>query len=76
MTQNLKFPCASFENIVEKGENAGYLYFLFVPQCFQNPSSLRSEILGIVGEGNVCNKGWMYLVRKDFVMMFMVHWSL
>ena len=24
-----------FENIVGKGENAGYQHFLFIPQCFQ-----------------------------------------
>ena len=27
------------ENIVGKGENAGYQHFLLLPQCFQNPSS-------------------------------------
>ena len=26
------------ENIVGKGENAGYKHFLLFPQCFQNPS--------------------------------------
>ena len=26
------------ENIVEKGENAGYQHFLRFPQCFQMPS--------------------------------------
>ena len=26
------------ENIVEKGENAGYQYFLIFPLCFQKPS--------------------------------------
>ena len=31
------------ENIVGKGENAGYQHFLLFPQCFQKPSSLKVE---------------------------------
>ena len=27
----------SVENIVRKGENVGYQYFLLFPQCFQKP---------------------------------------
>ena len=30
------------ENIVGKGENAGYQYFLLFPQCVQKPSCPRS----------------------------------
>ena len=29
------FISESVENIVEKGENAGYKHFLLLPQCFQ-----------------------------------------
>ena len=29
------------ENIVGKGENAGYKHFLLFPQCFQRPSFFR-----------------------------------
>ena len=29
------------ENIVGKGENAGYQHFLLFPKCFQEASSLR-----------------------------------
>ena len=36
------------ENIVGKGENAGYQHFLLYSQCFQKPSSLRSLKVGIV----------------------------
>ena len=36
------------ENIVEKGENAGYQHFLRFPLCFQKASFLRSLKLGIV----------------------------
>ena len=36
------------ENTVEKGGNAGYQHFLFFPQCFPKPSSLRSLKVGIV----------------------------
>ena len=36
------------ENIVEKGENAGYQHFLPFPQCFQKPSFSGS--LGLCGK--------------------------
>ena len=35
MTEKLKFGSGRVENIVGKGENAGYQHFLLVPQCFQ-----------------------------------------
>ena len=34
-----KFVPDRLENIVGKGENAGYQHFLLFPQCFQKPSS-------------------------------------
>ena len=37
------------ENIVGKGENAGYQHFLLFPQCFQKPSSGSLKV-GIVWE--------------------------
>ena len=36
------------ENIVGKGENAGYQHFLLFQQCFQKASSLGSLKVGIV----------------------------
>ena len=30
--------CDRLENIVGKGENAGYQHFLLFPKCFQKPS--------------------------------------
>ena len=39
MTQLLQFFFDTIENILGKGENAGYQYFLLFPQCFQKPSS-------------------------------------
>ena len=38
VTKNLKFVFWRVENIVEKGENAGYQHFLLFPQCFQKHS--------------------------------------
>ena len=38
----------SIENIVGKGENAGYQHFLLFPQCLQKasyPCSLKIEIV-------------------------------
>ena len=38
----------SAENIVGKGENAGYQHFLLFPQCFQKASFSGSLKAGIV----------------------------
>ena len=35
VTEKLKFVLGMVENIVGKGENAGYQHFLLFPQCFQ-----------------------------------------
>ena len=43
VVQKLKFVGGRVENIVGKGENAGYQHFLLSPQCFQ-----KSFILGVV----------------------------
>ena len=39
--QNVKFVHGRVENIVGKGENAGYQHFLLFPQCFQKLSYLQ-----------------------------------
>ena len=36
-----KFVCDRAENIVGKGEDAGYHHFLLFPQCFQKMSFCR-----------------------------------
>ena len=36
------------ENIVGKGENAGYQHFLLFPQCFQKPSGSGLLKVGIM----------------------------
>ena len=38
------------ENIVGKGENAGYQHFLRFPQCFQKPYFPGSSKVGIMWE--------------------------
>ena len=48
VNQKLKVASEKVENIVGKGENAGYQHFLLFPQCFQKASSLRSLKVGIV----------------------------
>ena len=35
LNEKLKFGFGRVENIVGKGENAGYKHFLHFPQCFQ-----------------------------------------
>ena len=39
------------ENIVGKGENAGYQHFLLFPQCFLKTSFVGSKRLGLCGKG-------------------------
>ena len=48
MTENLKFVLGMVENMVGKGENAGYKHVLLFSQCFQKaffPVSLNDVIL-------------------------------
>ena len=44
----LKFVLERVENIVGKGENAGYQHFLLFPCCFQKASYTRSLNVWIV----------------------------
>ena len=44
----MKFVLGTEENIVGKGENAGYQHFLLFPQCFQKASFTDLLKVGIV----------------------------
>ena len=48
LTHKLKFVLRRVENIVGKGENAGYQHFLLFPHCFQKLSSSEALKVGIV----------------------------
>ena len=48
LNEKLKLVLGRVENIVGKGENAGYQHFLLFPQCFQKPSHSVSLKLWIV----------------------------
>ena len=48
VTEKLKFVLERVENIVGKGENAGYQHFLLFPQCFPKASFSGSLKEGIV----------------------------
>ena len=48
VTEILKIILGRVENIVRKGENAGYQHFLLFPQCFQKTSLLGLLKVGIV----------------------------
>ena len=48
------------ENIVGKGENAGYQYFLLFPQCFQTAFTRGRKKSGL------CGKELNHLVSPDF----------
>ena len=46
LAEKLKFVLGRVENIVGKGENAGYQHFLLFPQCFQKASISGSLKVG------------------------------
>ena len=48
VTQKSKFVLGREENIVGKGENAGYQHFHLFPQCFQNAPYTGSLKVAIV----------------------------
>ena len=48
VTEKLKCVLGRVENIVGKGEYAGYQHFLFFPQCFQKAFFLGSLKVAIV----------------------------
>ena len=48
VTEKLKFVLGRVENIVGKGENAGYQHFLLFPSCFHKASFSESLKVGIV----------------------------
>ena len=48
MAKKLKFVLRRVENVMGKGENAGYQHFLLFPQCFQTASFSGSLKVGIV----------------------------
>ena len=48
VTEKLKFVFGRVENIVGKGENAGYQHFLLFPHCFLKASCTGSLKVGIV----------------------------
>ena len=47
LAEKLKFVLERVENIVRKGENAGYRHFLLFSQCFQKASFQGSLKVGI-----------------------------
>ena len=52
VNEKLNSVLGQVENIVGKGENAGYQHFLLFPQCFQNPSiTLGSLKVRLCGKG-------------------------
>ena len=54
VTEKLKIVLGRIENIVEKGENAGYQHFLLFPQCFQK------AYYGVVKSRDCVVKGLIY----------------
>ena len=48
VAEKLKFALGRVENIVGKGDNAGYQHFLLFPQCFQKAPFMESLKIMIV----------------------------
>ena len=46
--EKVRFVLGRVQNFAGKGENAGYLHFLFFPQCFPKLSTLGLLKVGIV----------------------------
>ena len=51
VSQEIKFVVYKIQNIVGKGENAGYQHFLLFPQCFKKASSTGLFKVGMYGKG-------------------------
>ena len=56
----MKFISERIENILGKGENAGYQHFLLFPKCFQKPSlgslEFSTVLLGNEPSENIVGK--------------------
>ena len=48
VAEKLKFVLRQAENILGKGEDAGYQHFLLLPQCSQDPSSSGLHKVGVI----------------------------
>ena len=66
MNQKLKIDMGRVENIVEKGENAGYQYFLLFPQCFQKVSFSGLLKSGLCGKG--LNRVFNYYKKRKKIL--------
>ena len=62
VTEKLKFVLGRVENIVEKGENAGYQHFLLCPQCFHEASVWVYKVIFDLPESNTSYIGELHLV--------------
>ena len=62
VTEKLKFVLGRIENIVGKGENAGYQHFLLLLQCFQKASFSQSLKVRIA---------WYRVKYPNFIFFFL-----
>ena len=72
VNEKLKFGLERLENIVEKGENAGYQHFLLIPQCFQKVSFSRSLKVRIKSLPMPWTK---FAVEFNFITLKIIHIS-
>ena len=68
VTKKLTFGLGRVENILGKGENAGYQHFLLFPKCFQKALSSGSLTSGLYGKELKKTKMWP--PKKSFLLFF------
>ena len=69
VNQKIKFDTGRVENIVSKGENAGYQHFLLFPQCFQKASfsgllKVGIEWQRVKGPVRACHTNLSIFIRR------------
>ena len=70
VTEKLKFVEGRIENIVGKGENAGFQHFLLFQQCFQKAIFSGSLKVGILWNRVKGNKFKVTIFLNDFFWTF------
>ena len=75
MESKINFDLGKVENIVGKGENAGYQHFILFPQCFRKVTFSGSLKVGIFGDGSNClfllkRLRWYLVIKRDKLLFF------
>ena len=69
LTWNLNYVLGRIENIVGKGENAGYQHFLLFTQCFRKAPFQESLKVQIVWWRIKCRRLWKTMWNKEIMLV-------